>query len=409
MPGIDVRESGNAQGGQMQGRAGRIAAFGSLTAIVALAAAAAGYGRTDAGLAPAAASVSDKTLVSCRNATISIMAPITGPVAFLGVEQRNWARFGLDLANRANRKRYRLLEGDTQLDPARASTVGQRHASNRNVLAVVGPAGSQEVLAVSPIFRRAGLGYISGSATRVDLTSGAHRGFFRVVPHDGIQAPTDARYIRNTLRADRIVVVDDQTSYGQPLADAVAAQLRRLGASTVTRESARQQQTDYSALVSSIPRDTQIVFLAWQVAADAQLLARQLREQGRAARIFGSDGLFAPGDFNVNGSFVSSFAPDIRNRAANRQLVASYNRRFGTNWGTFGPPVYLAVQIAHRALRIACRDGNASRAEVRLAIARTRLASSVLGMPIRFTARGDVVGARFFIFEIRDGRYVTVG
>jgi branched-chain amino acid transport system substrate-binding protein len=393
----------------MQGRAGRIAALGSLAAIAALALAAASYARTDAGTAPAAASISDKTLVSCRNATIGIMAPITGPVAFLGVEQRNWGRFALDLANRANKKRYRLQEADTQLDPARASTQGQRLASNRNVLAVVGPAGSQEVLAVSPIFRRAGIGYISGSATRVDLTSGANRGFYRVVPHDGIQAPTDARYIRNSIRASRIVVVDDQTSYGQPLADAVAAQLRRLGAATVTRESARQQQTDYSALVSSIPRDTQIVFLAWQVAADAQLLARQLREQGRAATIFGSDGLFAPGDFSVEGSYVSSFAPDIRNRAANRALVNSYNRRFGSEWGTFGPPVYLAVQIAHRALRIACRNGNATRAEVRQAIGRTQLRTSVLGMPIRFTARGDVVGARFFIFQIRNGRYVTVG
>lgn len=396
----------------MQGRAGRIAIFGSLTAIVALAVAAAGYGRTHEAAtpnAPQAAAASDTKLVSCRNATIGIMAPITGPVAFLGVEQRNWGKFGLDLANRANKKRYRLLQLDTQLDPARASTQGQRAASNANVLAVVGPAGSQEVLAVSPIFRRAGLGYISGSATRVDLTNGSNRGFFRVVPHDGIQAPTDARYIRNTLRANRIVVVDDQTSYGQPLADAVAAQLRQLGATTVSRESARQQQTDFSALVSSIPRDTEIVFLAWQVAADAQLLARQLREQGRAARIFGSDGLFAPGDFNVNGSFVSSFAPDIRNRAANRQLVASYRARYGNNWGTFGPPVYLAVQIAHRALRVACRNGTATRAEVRGIIARTRLSSSVLGMPIRFTARGDVVGARFFIFEIRNGQYVTVG
>jgi branched-chain amino acid transport system substrate-binding protein len=395
----------------MHGRAGRIAIFGSLTAIVALAVAAAGYGRTHEAAtpnAPRAAAASDTRLVSCRNATIGLMAPITGPVAFLGVEQRNWGKFGLDLANAANKKRYRLLEADTQLDPARASTAGQRLASNSNVLAVVGPAGSQEVLAVSPIFRRAGMAYISGSATRTDLTNGSNRGFFRVVPHDGIQAPTDARYIRSTLRADRVVVVDDQTSYGQPLADAVAAQLRRLGTPTVTRESARQQQTDYSALVSSIPQNTQIVFLAWQVAADAQLLARQLREQGRTARIFGSDGVFAPGDFNVNGSFVSSFAPDIRNRAANRQLVASYRRRFGNNWGTFGPPVYLAVQIAHRALRVACRNGTATRAEVRRVIARTRLSSSVLGMPIRFTVLGDVIGARFFIFEIRNGQYVTV-
>ena len=48
-----------------------------------------------------------------------------------------------------------LVEGDTQLDPAQASTVGQRFHADADILAVVGPAGSQEVLAVAPIFKKA--------------------------------------------------------------------------------------------------------------------------------------------------------------------------------------------------------------------------------------------------------------
>ena len=70
-------------------------------------------------------------------------------------------------------------------------------ASNSKVLAVVGPAGSQEVLDSTAAYKGGGLAVISGSATRMSLTDGdtdgARRGFFfRVVPNDGVQGRPSA-------------------------------------------------------------------------------------------------------------------------------------------------------------------------------------------------------------------------
>lgn len=379
-------------------------------ALAVVAAAFGGNAASDRADVSAAPTATEKALITCgKTRSIAIMAPITGPVAFLGTEQLNWAKFAVIRWNAANQKKFRLIEGDTQLDPARASTVAQRLASNRQVLGVVGPAGSQEVLAAAPIFKGAGVGFVSASATRVTLTDGSLRGFFfRVVPHDGIQAPTDANYMVNALKVKRVMVIDDQTAYGVPLADAVAKLLeaRRV---TVDRESVRQQQTDFSALVAKIHPSTNVVFLAHQVAADATLLARQMTEQGKRATIFGSDGLFSPNDFLVDGSYVSAFAPDIRGIPANAALIKAYNKRFGSKWGTFGPPTYLATQVIMRAVATACTDGKATRAEVRKLIAKTSLKTTVLGIPLSFTANGDPKAAKFFIFQIKNGKYVLVG
>ncbi len=243
---------------------------------------------------------------------IGVMAPITGDAGSIGTEQLNWAKFAVDSFNDENGTDFTLVEGDTQLDPAQASTVGQRFASNDDILAVVGPAGSQEIEAVGPIFTGEDLVFVSGSATATSLTDGRFDSFFRVVPNDDAQAPTAAAYIADELDAANVVIIDDQTSYSRPLADGVQEALEEADV-TVSRESVNQDTTDFSSLVSGVGDDVDVVFLPWQIAANAQIFGQQLKEQGKDAVIFGSDGLFSPDDFTIDGSFVSSFAPDITN------------------------------------------------------------------------------------------------
>ena len=106
---------------------------------------------------------------SCA-ASIGIEAPLTGQVAVLGQEQLAFAKLAIADDNKANGTNITLVQGDTQLMPAQATTVTQQFISNNKIVGVVGPAGSQEVEAVGPLFGRAGLAFISGSATNPTLT-----------------------------------------------------------------------------------------------------------------------------------------------------------------------------------------------------------------------------------------------
>ncbi len=132
-------------------------------------------------------------------ATIGIEGPFTGPASPVGLEQLHFAQLALAMDNTANGTKITLVQGDTQLMPAQATTVTQQFTANSSIVAVVGPAGSQEVEAVGPLMARAGLGFISGSATDSTLTTGKYPTFFRVVSQDSVQGPQDANYIVNTL------------------------------------------------------------------------------------------------------------------------------------------------------------------------------------------------------------------
>lgn len=375
-----------------------IAAFAAVLAIVSAAAA-----RPSAQAAATA---------SCtKGVSIGMQAPITGPAGSIGSDQLHWAQFYFTQWNKTHKVKIHLVQQDTQLDPSKASTTAQALASNGSVMGVIGPAGSDEVQAVAPIFRKAGLAFASGSATRVSLTNGAWKGyFFRDVPNDGVQGPTDAAYMMSKLgvsSGSKVMIVDDQESYSTGLADIVGQSLAGKGVN-VDRESVSQKATDFSSLIAKVDASTKVVFLPFQVASEAQLFAQQLQAQGKTAVAFGSDGTFDSTKFTQNGSYISFFAPDVTTIPADASVVAAFHKQFPGGTSPFGAPNYVLAQMYASAITTACKDHKISRAEVRKDVLKVSLKSTILGGPIRLTANGDVAGAQFHIFKIENGKYVTV-
>jgi branched-chain amino acid transport system substrate-binding protein len=341
-------------------------------------------------------------------ASIGFEGPITGPVAPLGTEQLHFAQLAVAMDNAANKTKITLVQGDTQLQPAQATTVTQQFISNSKILAVVGPAGSQEVIAIGSPMARAKMAFITGSATAVELTTGKYPTFFRVVSKDSVQGPQDANYIVNTLKPKAIMIVDDQEAYSTGLVSAMTPIFQKAGIK-VDHESVSQKVTDFSSLVAKVTPDTSVVVLPWQVAANAQQFGRNLAQQHKKAVIFGTDGLFSPGTFTINGSYVSSFGPDITAMPADAAIARAALAKFG-QFGTFGPPVYAATHVIDEAIASVCKSGQTpSRSNVLAAIKKTNEPASILGQPISFDSHGDLNGGKFFLFKIDStGKYQLI-
>ena len=378
-------------------RGGTIAAV----ALGALAVAGCGSsGTSSGGSSPAA-------VKSCV-AAIGMEGPLTGPVAVLGQEQLHFAELAVSMDNQANKTKITITQGDTQLQPSQATTVTQQLTSNSKIVAVVGPAGSQEVEAVGPLMTRAGMPFISGSATAAALTTGKYPTFFRVVSKDSVQGPQDAHYIVSNLHPKALMIVDDQEAYSTGLVAAMLPVFKAAGIK-VDHESVSQKVTDFSSLVSKVTPATSVVVLPWQVAANAQQFGRDLAQQHKKAVIFGTDGLFSPGTFTINGSYVSSFGPDITGIPADAAIAAAAKAKYGS-FGTFGPPVFAATHVIDEAIASVCKSGQTpTRSNVLAAIKKTSEATTILGQPISFDSHGDLVHGKFFLFKINSsGAYKLI-
>src|SRR6516225_5497144 len=341
-------------------------------------------------------------------ASIGMEGPLTGPVAVLGQEQLHFAQLALAADNVTNKTNISIVQGDTQLTPSIATTVTQQLTANPKIVAVVGPAGSQEVEAVGPLMDRAGLAFISGSATAAALTTGKYPTFFRTVSKDSVQGPQDANYIVNTLHPKALMIVDDQEAYSTSLVSEMLPVFQKAGI-TVDHESVSQKVTDFSSLVAKVTPTTTVVVLPWQVAANAQQFGKDLAQEHKNAVIFGTDGLFSPGTFSINGSYVSSFGPDITAMPADAAIAALAKAKYGS-FGTFGPPVYAATHVVDEAIASVCKSGQTpTRANVLAAIKNTSEATTILGQPIQFDSNGDVVHGKFFLFKINSaGKYQLI-
>jgi branched-chain amino acid transport system substrate-binding protein len=350
---------------------------------------------------------------------IGFATPVTGGAAFLGNEQVSWAKYAMKTLAPQLGLKATLVVGDTPVEqgPAPAQSVAQKFIADPKVLGLIGPSTSGAVAASSTAYFKAGLAHISPSATRTSLTQGAPKeatpGFFRVVPGDYIQGPTDANFMVNKLKAKKVVVLDFQEPYSLGLADITEKTLKAKGVTTI-RLSAPNTTTDYSSYVTRVPGDTDYVFFPTQKPGDAQTFARQLVEQGKKAKVFGADGSNNPAQFNAPGSYVSNFAPDITAIPADRALVAGWKKdNPGKAVGSFGPPTYGAVQVLLTAIKRACTAGHGSlpnrRAVIRQ-VKQVRIARWILGGSFRFSTKSnDPLNQPWYIFQIQpNGTYKLV-
>jgi branched-chain amino acid transport system substrate-binding protein len=366
---------------------------------------------TDGAKARQTAAAATVTCNKARALSVGYAGPITGPAASLGAQQRSWARFFVTRWNATHSKKgykLRLVEGDTQLpNVAEAIKVANTFASNSAILGVAGPAGSQEVQDSTAAYRGGGLAFVSGSATRTSLTDGSRAGyFFRVVPTDADQGASVAAYIRNTIKANRVHIIDDQEAYSQGLADEVENRLKAAGVN-VSRDSVDQKATSFAGQISKIDSSVRVVYIPWQLSAQAQAFGQQLRAAGKTATLFGSDGLFDPDNFKIAGSYISFFPI-----SAKSPIITAYRRSHGQKPDFFGAPTYEAVHVLAQAIQNACKDKRVTRAEVRAQLRRVSFGAkaTVLGIPISFDKNGDIVRRKFGIYRIGpNGVYNPVG
>jgi ABC-type branched-subunit amino acid transport system substrate-binding protein len=282
-------------------KVGAIAAIAATVAVVAAA--------TLGGTASAKAG---KAAVNplCKTAGLGFAGPLTGGAAFLGKDQSNWVRLMIKNWNAGKKMpgvpkslhRVKLnlaLLGDSQLNPQVAATVGRQMVANKKILGMVGFAGSNEELGGGPVLDAAKLPYVTGSATKDTLATGATgqkplKYFFRVVPINSTQAKAGVAYIVPKLKLNKgskVMIVDDGEAYGIDIANAAQKAFKAAGITKLTRESVKETDANpggsagFAADMAPVALKAstggyKLVYAPSQDAPDSQSFVEQLKTDG---------------------------------------------------------------------------------------------------------------------------------
>jgi branched-chain amino acid transport system substrate-binding protein len=343
---------------------------------------------------------------------IGFASPLSGSQAEMGTYLKNGAIMAIDKINAKggiNGKKLELVAMDDKADPKEAVSVAQKFAADPSIVAVIGHLNSGASIPASAIYNQAGLVMVSPSSTNPKLTEQGFNNVFRVCTTDAMQGPFAAKYLKDKLKKENVVVLDDKTAYGQGLADEFAKAFQADGGKVLMREGINQGDKDFTALLTKIKSlNPQAIYFGGMYPEAGQMV-KQMKALGMNKVDFVSgDGVEDPAFIKIagadaNGTYASNVGPAIEKIPGAKAFIDEYTKKFGMAPGPYALFGYDAALAVITALEKAPKP---DRADV-LKVMPTVSFEGLLGKT-SFDSKGDTTNKVLTMFEVKNDRWQPV-
>jgi branched-chain amino acid transport system substrate-binding protein len=344
---------------------------------------------------------------------IGLAGPLTGPSARTGKDLQNGAQLALDDANRTHPVIggkpvvYKLVSVDDEADPRTAVTVAQQLV-DQHVIGVVGHWNTGCSLPASRVYHDAGIPEIAPVSTGHQYTQQGYNTAFRIIGHDDIGGAYTGEYAVKTLKAKRIAVIDDRTSFGSGLATQFIKGVDSNGGTVVDHEYIDDKTTDFSGVLTEIKaRHADLIFLGG-VDVEAAPLVRRMRQLQIQATLLGAGGFVSQTFLKLagtDGEGVTALDPGrpLLGMPGGKAFDAEYRARYHEPIELYAPFAYDAAATLIAATRQADSIDPAKLVTALHSISR----SGVTGT-IAFDADGNLKDPAYTIYQVRDGKWAVV-
>lgn len=342
---------------------------------------------------------------------IGVAGPITGGQAKNGQDLKEGSLLAVEEWNAKGGVLGRTVElvirDDEALDK-NATTVAQELV-NAGVVGVVGHFNSGCTIPASEKYHEAGIVTITPASTNTYVTDRKYADVFRVCGRDDQQGRTAAYYVSDVLRAKRVAVFDDKTSYGKGLADECAKNLEGR-VEVVIREGFDATERNFRPYLTKLKDANVDVWYFGGIYEQAAPMLIQASQLGIKAPMMSGDGVHGyQADFidkvgaAANGTLTTF--PDTTANPGYAEFVAKYRARFDAEPGPYAIYSYASAHILLEGVKAAgAADGRKVAAAIHAGTFQTPLG------PIAFDDRGDVKALDYYkVWVIRDGKHVLSG
>ena len=208
---------------------------------------------------------------------------LSGPDAPLGIDQhrgvelafddRDWQMLGHPI---------KLIAEDSQCNAEGGQTAATKLASNRNIVAVLGPDCSSSATPGAPILWKAGIVSVATSTTAPGLTAAdrkpGYHGYLRTVYNDLAQGAADAKWFYEELGCKTLATIHDGSPYAEQLVRVVEKHFAKLGGEVVAAEAVAPTDVDMRPMLTGVATKKPCVMYFPIFTAAAAQIVRQVPE-----------------------------------------------------------------------------------------------------------------------------------
>jgi branched-chain amino acid transport system substrate-binding protein len=346
---------------------------------------------------------------------IASVTPLSGSQAALGENIKLGAQMAFDEKKAEIEKlgfKLQFVPQDDQADPKVGVAVAQKLLADKDVLAVDGHFNSGVAIPSSEIYAKDNLCMVSPANTAVGITDRKLPSVNRICARDDVQGPLGADFAAIDLKAKKIFIVHDKTTYGQAIADEVKNRAPKAGMEVVGYEGITSGESDFSAVLNKVAVIKPDALYFGGIYPEGSLLIKQMSDKGIKAKFIGPDGMDDPEVVKIAGnaaigSFYTSPAADIARTPKGKEWVDSFKAKFGkepSNWSAYG---YDAMNVIMAGLKSAI-EANGGKKPSRLQVSTAvRGVKNLVGITstISFDEKGDNKGAKLYVAEFKTAKY----
>jgi len=351
--------------------------------------------------------------ISGSEVHIGIGGPLTTGSATFGIEMRQ----AVDLAVAEKNASGGILGAKIvaiAVDDAASNEKGiaaaRQFCDDPLNLGIVGHVNSGVTIAASRVYGNCGLAAITPMSSNPGVTEQGLGNIFRLTNRDDRKGPGLAKWLYDKMGKRRAVVLDDGTTYGKGLADGFVKGLAEKGGAVLQRQSVHAGDTDFRSLLSTFPRDFDVLFFAG--IREGAYILKDMRTLG-LNQLFACgdgcwsvDGFIKPSDgaaLKGEGVRILSAAPAIGKVPGSADFAARYTAKYGPI-NNYAASSYDSARLLLIAIERAATDKKRlpSRADVVAAVRQISFQGVAYARPVEWDAKGDNTAAVIFV-NVVDG------
>lgn len=340
---------------------------------------------------------------------IGVPAPLSGDSASAGEDIVHGAELSAKKINDAggiDGKKIKIVSQDDACSAQTAAQAAQKLIS-QNVVAVAGSYCSSAALPELAAFHRSGIPFVMDASTNPQLTEQSFPEAFRTIFRDDVQGPVAANFITSYLKAKKVAVVNDSTTYSKGLADQTVTALKKAGADVVYDNALTPGQSDYSSVLTKVSQANPDVFYYTGYFAEFGLLLKQAKQQGLKFQMMGGDANNDPTLIKTAGAAAAGVlidtAPLAQFLSSATDYVSSYKSAYGKEPGPYSAYEYDAVGTIAAAIK---KAGSTDSKKITEALHNLGDYAGITGT-FHFDSKGDRQPVNYIIITVKNGEFVA--
>ena len=345
-------------------------------------------------------------LAACGNSTsnsptspikVGITGPFTGPNADPGGAIRNAGELAIDQINAAGGINGRMLQAVAQDDAcdAQQGTQAAEKLLTQGIVAIVGGYCSGASIPESDVLHRSGdLPFITAASSNPKFTEQGFDNVFRMVSRDDAEAPADVSFMKDYLKATKIAILHDNSTYAKGVADSAKSAAQSTGMTVTFFDAITPGEKDYSSTLVKVATTNPDVLFYTGYYSEFGLLAKEYVALNETYKLDGDSATVDPSVLKVAGAallnpgitFTTLPTSEFIHNAKNDAFTKAYESKYGAPPGDYSSYEYDGMNTLAQALK---DDGGKTDAKsLNAALHAVNMADGTTGT-IKFDTKGD--------------------